>query len=119
MTAAKRKGPGRPPGAVSKFTQKIREATAQSGETPYELLLRVSRGEPIAMPGKKRPHVPTFEERQEAAKAVMPYMMPRLSAVAMKAAISDDPWEEILSLVDGAGRKPPGENTAVGRRIKN
>lgn len=109
MNTAKHRGPGRPAGAVNKFTRKMREAAANTGELPHEFLLRVSRGEMIVMPGQKKPHYPTFSERVQAADKAAPYYAPRLSAVGIKPPAYDNPWPELLALVDGHGRKPPGE----------
>jgi hypothetical protein len=87
----------------------MREVAANTGELPHEFLLRVSRGEAIAMPGQKKPHYPTFEERVQAADRAAPFYAPRLSAVGLKASVGpSNPWVELLEIVNGSRRKPPG-----------
>lgn len=98
----RRPGAGRKVGGINNMTRKAFAAAQASGETPDQFLLRVSRGEVID--GVK----PTFAHRIDAAKAVLPFLMPKLSAVAMKATPTYNPWDEILELVNGSGRKPPG-----------
>jgi hypothetical protein len=108
MSNNERRGRGRPPGATNLFTRQMREQAAATGELPHEFLLRVSRGGPIAMPGKKRPYYPTFEQRFLAADKAAPYYAPRLSSIGVKAPPVENPWAELLELVNGSGRKPPG-----------
>lgn len=77
MAGGKRKGAGRPPGAV---TQKTREFAAQaitSGLTPLDFMLSVLRDE-----------AETREKRLDAAKSAAPYIHPRLSAVESKVQLS-------------------------------
>lgn len=104
----RRPGAGRKVGAINRITKKAFEAAQESGETPDQFLLRVSRGDVVD--GVK----PTFAHRIDAAKAVLPFLMPKLSAVGIKAVGPDNPWPELLDMVDGARRKPPSENTPGG-----
>lgn len=100
VSETKRKGRGRPPGALNKVTRDMRAAAAAAGELPHEFLCRVSRGELIKMPGKKA-HRPTFEERMTAAEKASPYYAPRLNAIAAKVNTPGNPWVEIFALIDG------------------
>src|SRR5215470_1266615 len=67
----KRPGAGRPPGAISKSTRAILEATASGGEMPLEYMLRIMRDprEPAAC-------------RDEMAKAAAPYLHPKMQSTA-------------------------------------
>src|SRR5215472_6672845 len=67
----KRRGAGRPRGAISKSTRAILEAAAAGGEMPVEYMLRIMRDprEPAA-------------RRDEMAKAAAPYLHPRMQPTA-------------------------------------
>lgn len=66
---------GRKPGVPNKKSaERIAMATA-TGMLPHEFLLAVARGEPVG------DHIPTFDQRVDAAKAAAPYYAPRLAAV--------------------------------------
>ncbi len=99
----RRLGAGRKVGGINNVTRKACAAAQASGVTPDQFLLRVSRGEIID--GVK----PTFAHRIDAAKAVLPFLMPRLSAVGVKQNFAADPWPELLKLVNESERKPPGD----------
>lgn len=101
----RRRGSGRKPGAINRASAKAIEAAAKTGLLPHELLLAMSRGEPT--PGVKKP---TRAEIVDARKAAAPYFAPRLSAVALKAKISENPWNELLELVDGKSRGLPSQS---------
>jgi hypothetical protein len=88
-------GSGRPKGAVSKITQKAREAAMETGLLPHEWLLKVSRGEPIEQKRFIVKHDKTgkeisrelvteevcadFPTRIDAAKAAAPFYAPKLA----------------------------------------
>ena len=67
------------------MTQEARSHAVATGELPHEFLLRVSRGELIGN------HVPTFEERIDAAKAASPYYQPRLAMQEVEVKKTTDP----------------------------
>lgn len=75
-------GPGRPKGAVNRFSAKAVEVAQKTGELPHEFLLRVMRGEVIDG------HSPTFDERMAAAQAAAPYYAPKLAAVEQRGGTS-------------------------------
>ncbi len=54
----------------------VDRSTDMKNLLPHEVLLAVARGEVIA------DHVPTFDERVEAAKAAAPYFAPKSPAAA-------------------------------------
>jgi len=86
---------GRPKGAISSFSMRMREAAAAAGMLPHEFLLMIVRGEPI--PQKRYVEVkdksdkvighelieelvyPDLVLRQDSAKAAAPYYAPRLA----------------------------------------
>jgi hypothetical protein len=82
MRGGARPGAGRPKGAVSRMTQKAREEAAAVGMLPHEFLAAVARGEEIDG------HLPTFEERVDAAKAAAPFYAPKLAATQVTASIT-------------------------------
>jgi hypothetical protein len=93
-------GSGRPKGAVSKITQKAREAAMETGLLPHEWLLKVSRGEPIEQKrwkivydknGNEKSRELITEEvyadfptRIDAAKAASPFYAPKLAVQQVK-----------------------------------
>ena len=79
----KQDGAGRPEGARNLWSREIADKAAASGLLPHEFLLAVARGERIPMPadGADAFHVPTIEQRLEAAKAAAPYFAARLAAI--------------------------------------
>jgi len=80
----RRPGAGRKVGGINNMTRKAFAAAQASGEAP-QFLLRVSRGKVVG--GVK----PTFSHRIDAANTVLPFLMPKLSAVAMKATPAYNP----------------------------
>lgn len=78
MRGGARIGAGRKPGSVNKMSHDAREKAALTGELPHEFLLRVGRGETIGE------HVPTFQERVDAAKAAAPYFAPKLAGASIE-----------------------------------
>ena len=71
----KREGSGRKRGGTNRMSQRVREEAAKTGEMPHELLLRVARGDSFAG------HTPSFQERFEAMKAILPVYSARLATV--------------------------------------
>lgn len=104
----KREGAGRKPGGVNKMSSRAREEAAKTGELPHELLLRVARGDSFSG------HRPSFQERFNAMKAILPVYSARLAAVDRAL-----PDEFIAHLVEAVGRdakrfcerKGPPENS--------
>jgi hypothetical protein len=66
----KRAGAGRKKGVPNKITAEVQAAVAMTGETPRDYMLRVMRD----------PR-PDYGRRDEMAKAVAPYIHPKLSAI--------------------------------------
>lgn len=67
----------------SKTAERIAKAEA-SGLMPHEFLLSVCRGETQKQPGPNGTmieHIPTFDERIDAAKAAIGYYAPKLSSI--------------------------------------
>lgn len=89
---------GRKPGSRNKRTAEVIAAAAAQGQLPHEFLLSVSRGEKIGGV------TPTFEQRVDAAKAAAPYYAPRLLAMAVKHQVTNNPFVELLALIDGSSR---------------
>lgn len=69
----KRKGAGRPQGALTERTREVAERAAQEGLTPLEFMLQIMRDETQEMPF-----------RADMAKAAAPYIHPRLANVEHK-----------------------------------
>lgn len=76
MALGKKTG-GRTKGTRNKRTAETVAKAAEAGELPHEFLLRVSRGERIGT------HIPTFEQRCQAAKDAAPYYAPKLQATTL------------------------------------
>lgn len=115
----KRENAGRKPGSGNKMSAAARKAAAETGLLPHEFLLNVMRGRAVMLPDPKSDRrrikrIPTFEEMLDAAKAAAPYYAPRLSAVALKAKTSENPWNELLEMVDGKSRGLPGDHAPKG-----
>lgn len=68
-----RSGAGRRKGQVNRVTAAQREAAAASGEMPIDYMLRVMRARDV-----------DDERRDDMAKAVAPYLHPRLANVEHK-----------------------------------
>jgi hypothetical protein len=66
---------GRKKGVPNKATRALREVAASTGLLPHEFLLAVCRGE--VFDG----HVPSFDERLDAAGKAAPYYAPKLANV--------------------------------------
>jgi hypothetical protein len=64
-----RPGAGRKPGGINKISAEARKAAEASGEMPDVFLLKVMRNESLAL-----------GVRIDAARAVLPYLKPRLSS---------------------------------------
>jgi hypothetical protein len=80
------------------------EKARETGLLPHELLLAISQGK--RLPGLGSPN---RRDRIDAAKAAAPYYAPRLMAMAVKQTTSDNPFEELLRLVDGGSRGLPAQ----------
>lgn len=83
---------GRKKGIPNKATQKRRDVARKAlkaGMTPLDVLLEAMRD--AYKDGGARGAAPH-------AKEAAPYVHPRLSAIAMKAKLSENPWEEMLAL---------------------
>lgn len=90
---------------MNRASAKAIEAAKKTGLLPHDLLLATSRGE--STPGVPKP---TRAEISDARKAAAPYFAPRLSAIALKARTSENPWHELLELVDGKSRGLPSQS---------
>jgi acetyl esterase/lipase len=66
----------------------------QAALMPHEVLLAVARGETIA------DHIPTFEERVEAAKAAAPYFAAKSASTAVEAGKPALDHEAALAALD-------------------
>jgi hypothetical protein len=73
--AVGRKTGGRKKGSMNKAPRERAERAAASGLLPHEFLLAVCRGE--VFDG----HVPSFDERLDAAGKAAPYYAPKLANV--------------------------------------
>ena len=78
---------------------KSRRQRKASDLLPHEVLLAVARGEMIA------DHVPTFEERVEAAKAAAPYFAPKGATTSKP--VKTLAHEEALAVLDQAEPASP------------
>lgn len=90
MRGGSRIGAGRPKGSANKMSQRAREEAASAGMLPHEFLAAIARGDDIDG------HVPTFEERMDAAKAAAPFYAPKLASTQMNATITEETHEERL-----------------------
>jgi acetyl esterase/lipase len=70
------------------------EPKDQAALMPHEVLLAVARGETIA------DHIPTFEERVEAAKAAAPYFAAKSASTATEAGKTVLDHEAALAALD-------------------
>lgn len=102
--------PGRPPGARNRLSNAARAHAEATGELPHIFLLRITRGEvistdvmdPVTGQLKKVYQVPDLPMRMDAAKAAAPYFAPKLSAVEVTQAMSDEELD--LALAQQAAR---------------
>lgn len=85
----KRKGAGRPPGAINRATAAARKMVEETGVTPLEFMLQVMRDANA-----------TRAERLDMAKAAAPYVHARLSAVEAKVEVTEQVEEVRWSIVD-------------------
>ena len=97
----RRKTGGRKKGSRNKKTLRLMEearaAVRGEGEMPVEFMLKVMRS-------KKGRY--TQAERMDAAKAVAPYMHPRLSSVDQRVQMdSEDPLAKLLREIGEEGRR--------------
>jgi hypothetical protein len=82
--------PAQPVGRVGRNARSIREWAYSSGMVPQVFLLRIMRGEVID------DHVPTFEERIDAAKACIKFFAPSMKQVEYK----DETPHQPVTLLD-------------------
>ena len=111
MRGGPRPGSGRKNGSLNKRTLAQRraaeasiEAGKKTGMLPHEMLLAIAQGRAQEVLGCEV----TAEERIDCAKAAAPFYAPRLLAMAVKQTTTDNPFEEMLRLVDGGSRGLPG-----------
>jgi hypothetical protein len=81
----KRPGAGRPPGARNRRTVELQRRIEASGDTPVEFLTKVYRNGELELP-----------MRIEAARAVAPYVHPRLNSSEVSLTSGDSESEEVL-----------------------
>lgn len=89
-----RRGAGRKIGTQTKVSQKAREAAAKTGKLPHEILLSVSRGEPLRWGPTQEEAWPTPDQQIDAAKAAAPYYAPRLAQVEQRTELNAQIREE-------------------------
>lgn len=90
----KREGAGRKPGSQDTVSQKAREAAAQTGKLPHEILLAFARGETIVWGPKQEDFYPPPDMQLDAAKAAAPYYAPRLAQVEQRTELNAQIREE-------------------------
>lgn len=95
---------GRPVGSLNKRSAEMIALAEASGEMPNDFLLKVARGEPIRH-GKLDAEtgeitygivMVAMDVRIEAAKAVIPYFVPKLATVEFTQAIGDEELDELI-----------------------
>lgn len=106
----KRKGAGRPRGAINKLSAAVRAAAKKTGLLPHEALLAISQGRSKEVLGFDV----SAELRIRCMEQAAPFYAPKLLAMAVKATTSDNPFEELLRLVDGQTRGLPSQNDRQG-----
>lgn len=95
--------PGRPKGTPNRRTDQLREALAARGCQPWEFLADVMAGKEFQAGDKDI--VPDLDHRIAAAKALMPYVQPKLKTVEMRHEFpSGLPALHIFSGEAGGGR---------------
>ena len=73
---------GRQKGTPNRRNAEMVARAEEAGMLPHEFLAAVARGEEIDG------HLPTFEERVDAAKAAAPFYAPKLAATQVTASIT-------------------------------
>lgn len=96
--------PGRPVGSLNRLSRAAVEAAQATGEMPHMFLLRIMRGEVVSTDvmnpetGQltKVYQVPDLPMRMDAAKAAAPFFVPKLQAVEVSQALSDEELDDML-----------------------
>jgi hypothetical protein len=105
MAKGKKTG-GRKRGTPNRATTAvaIRAEVAASGETPLDYMLRVMRDESVES-----------SRRDEMAKAVAPYVHPKLAAVEQQISGKDggDPIRMLIDQIDGTSRGLPSDTVTT------
>lgn len=93
-----RKTGGRQKGTPNKRNAETVAAAAQAGLLPHEFLAAVARGEVIDG------HLPSFDERLDAAKAAAPFYAPKLAATQVTATVTRS-HEDMLDDLEREGEE--------------
>jgi hypothetical protein len=110
----KRPGAGRKKGGQNKLTkaqleraEKIATEAAKNGLLPHQILFELGKGSKVL--GFKKPLAEL--ERVDCLKACAPYYAPKLIGAVVKTPGPNEqnPWAQILSLVQGESRGLPAE----------
>jgi len=105
MRGGKRPGAGRKRGSVNKLSSAIAVAARRTGLLPHEAMLAISQGRAKEVLG----HEVSAQMRVDCMKAAAQFYAPKLLAMAVKQTTVDNPFEELLRLVDGGSRGLPAQ----------
>lgn len=105
LSPPKKKGVGRPMNSFNKMSREARAQAMLTGLLPHEFLLKVARGEVIAVKRIDQEtgeiiteyEVPDMDRRIDAAKAAAPYYAPKMSTVEVIANVSNDELDQIIA----------------------